>query len=454
MLGEEHISKLLVKFSIPAIIGMMVTAIYNVVDRIFLGNGVGQLAIGGVYLNLPIVLSMMAFSMLVGLGGNSIASIRLGQNRKDQAEKILGTSFSLIILISVTLSVLLYFNLERLLVLFGASETILPYAKEYGEILVLFGPFNMIGFALNNFIRGEGNPKVAMATMFIGAISNIILDYVFIFIFDMGVKGAALATGIGQFLSFLWTIRYFTIGKSLLKIVPKDMKLETYYIKEIISLGITPFSMQLVFSLVSVGFNHQLQKYGGDLATSSMAIIDSIGQLVFMPIFGINQGLQPIVGFNYGAKKYRRVQNALRLSLKYATIYLSLGWLVMMLFPETLVGVFVKDSASFEAIKPIAVPGLRIYNSMTFMLGFQFVGSGLFQSIGKARVGFILSMTRQLIFLMPLLFILPIFLNINGIWTAMAVSDLLSTLVTTYFLIKSNFLTHNFEKDGEFVVGI
>lgn len=259
MLGEEHISKLLVKFSIPAIIGMMVTAIYNVVDRIFLGNGVGQLAIGGVYLNLPIVLSMMAFSMLVGLGGNSIASIRLGQNRKDQAEKILGTSFSLIILISVTLSVLLYFNLERLLVLFGASETILPYAKEYGEILVLFGPFNMIGFALNNFIRGEGNPKVAMATMFIGAISNIILDYVFIFIFDMGVKGAALATGIGQFLSFLWTIRYFTIGKSLLKIVPKDMKLETYYIKEIISLGITPFSMQLVFSLVSVGFNHQLQ---------------------------------------------------------------------------------------------------------------------------------------------------------------------------------------------------
>lgn len=160
MLGEEHISKLLVKFSIPAIIGMMVTAIYNVVDRIFLGNGVGQLAIGGVYLNLPIVLSMMAFSMLVGLGGNSIASIRLGQNRKDQAEKILGTSFSLIILISVTLSVLLYFNLERLLVLFGASETILPYAKEYGEILVLFGPFNMIGFALNNFIREKVTLKL------------------------------------------------------------------------------------------------------------------------------------------------------------------------------------------------------------------------------------------------------------------------------------------------------
>src|SRR5699024_4895541 len=250
MLGEEDVKSLLLKFSIPAIVGMLVNALYNVVDQIFIGKGVGSLGIAGVFIGNPVALILMAFSMLVGIGGNSLVSIRLGQNRNEDAQKILGNAFVLLIIISLILSTLGLIFLEPMLTFFGASETILPYSMAYMTIILLGAPLQAIGFGLNNFIRGEGNPKTAMTTMLIGAILNTILDPIFIFVFDMGIRGAALATVIAQGVSATWVLSYFFGDKSMLKLKRENMKLDIDIIKEIISIGFAPFSMQLAASTV------------------------------------------------------------------------------------------------------------------------------------------------------------------------------------------------------------
>ena len=298
--------KLLIKFSIPAIVGMLVNALYNIVDRIFIGNSVGSIGIGAIFVGSPVTLILMAFSTLVGVGANSLSSIRLGEDKKDEAELILGNAFVLLFIISSTLSVLGLTFIEPLLKIFGANENILPYSIAYLSIILIGAPFQSLGFGINNFIRGEGNPRVAMTTMLIGAILNVILDYTFIFIFDMGIKGAALATIIAQIVSAIWVISYFLGSKSMLKLKRKNIRLQKDIVKNILSIGLAPFSMHLASSMVTVILNNSLNTYGGDVAISSMGVIHSITMFILMPIFGINQGAQPIIGFNYGAKKYDR----------------------------------------------------------------------------------------------------------------------------------------------------
>jgi putative MATE family efflux protein len=428
-LGEESIGKLLLKFSIPAIVGMLVNALYNVVDRIFIGQ-VDTLALSGVTITFPISIIIMAFGMLVGIGAAALISIRLGQQKKEEAEHILGNAFTLIIIISLMVTAIGLIFLEPMLLKFGASSETLPYAKQYITIILIGVVFQTIGFGLNNTIRAEGNPRIAMYTMLIGGILNTILDPIFIFVFHMGVKGAAIATVISQIVNTIWVLYYFLGGKSVLKIHYKNLKLDIKVVKSIFAIGMSPFLMQLAASLVTIISNKSLVEYGGDVALGAMGAIMSIAMLVLMPIFGINQGCQPIIGYNYGAQKYDRVKRALKLAILAATSVTTTGFIIIQLFPKQLISIFNKDPKLIS----IGVQGIRIYLFMIPVIGFQIISSNYFQAIGKAKISIFLSLSRQVIILIPLLFILPKFFGLNGVWVSSPSADALSSILTASFL--------------------
>ncbi len=432
-LGTDSIGKLLLKFSIPAIIGMIVNALYNIVDKIFLGQ-VSSLAIGGVHLTYPLSLIIMAFAMLIGMGGNSLSSIRLGEGRREESKKILGNSFSLLIIISIILSAIILLFLEPILIILGGTDILMPYATDYMRIIAIGLPFQMIGFGLNYFIRGEGSPSIAMWTMLIGAITNIILDYLFVIILNFGVKGAALATIIGQFLSMIWVLMFFFGKKTSIRITLFNMKLRLYTIKEILSLGLAPFGMQLASSLVITIFNLQLVKFGNDNAISAMGIVQSISTMAFMPVFGMNQGSQPILGYNYGAKKYERVKKTLKLAVIAATVYITLCYIIIMVAPELLIKMFIVNADDIDIVMPITVEGLKVSSLVLPVLGFQILSANYFQATGKPIIGVILSLSRQLIVLLPVLLILPKIWGLFGVWLAYPVSDFISFLLTAAFI--------------------
>ena len=432
-LEEESIGKLLMKFSIPAIIGMLVNALYNIVDRIFIGKGIGGIGIAGIAVGYPVALILMAFSMLIGLGANALISIRLGQKREKDAELILGNAMTSLIVISAIISVLGLIFLEPILTLFGASKNVLPYSLDYMRIILIGAPFQAVGFGMNNFIRGEGNPKTAMATMLIGAILNTILDPIFIFSFHMGIKGAAYATILSQAVSAIWVLSYFLGDNSLLKRRKENLKIQSNIIKEIITIGLAPFSMQIAASMVTVLLNNSLKNYGGDIAISAMGIINSITMLILMPIFGINQGSQPIIGYNYGAKNYDRVKKALKLAILFATCIVTAGFIVVQIIPAKLISLFVKKS-EVEMIQ-VASKGIRIYLAMLPVIGFQIVSSNYFQATGKPKQSMLLSLSRQVLILIPALLIMPKFFGLKGVWLASPVSDLISAIITAIFLI-------------------
>ena len=435
-LGSEPIISLLMKFSIPAIVGMLVNALYNIVDRIFIGRGVGGVAIGGLYLGMPIMLIIMAFGMLVGIGGNTLVSIKLGQNKENEANQIASNSLTLLVLIGVGLSVLGLIFLNPMLKLFGASASNIGYATDYLKIILIGAPFNVIGFGMNNFIRGEGNPKIAMFTMLIGAFSNIILDYIFIFPFNMGVQGAALATIISQLISTTWVLYYFYSKKSVLSIKRKYMKLQSLLVKKIVLNGFAPFSMQIAASMVTALYNTNLQAFGGDLATSSMGVINSVSMMVLMPVFGINQGSQPIMGYNYGATKYSRVKKTVIYASLAATLVTTLGFLIVQFFPSQIITLFVGKDGSKELLD-IAVPGIRILLSMFPIIGFQIVSTSYFQATGRPKYAMFLSMSRQVLILIPALLILPQIFGLTGVWMSGALADLLSSIITAVLIINS-----------------
>lgn len=433
-LEEESIGKLLMKFSIPAIIGMLVNALYNIVDRIFIGKGVGSIGIAGIAVGYPVALILMAFSMLIGLGANALISIRLGQKREKDAELILGNAMTSLIVISIVISVLGLIFLEPILTLFGASKNVLPYSLDYMRIILVGAPFQAVGFGMNNFIRGEGNPKIAMATMLIGAILNTILDPIFIFSFNMGIKGAAYATILSQAVSAIWVLSYFLGSNSLLKIRKENLKIQSNIIKEIVTIGLAPFSMQIAASMVTVLLNNNLKNYGGDVAISAMGTINSITMLILMPIFGINQGSQPIIGYNYGAKNYDRVKKTLKLAIFFATCIVTTGFIITQTIPAKLISLFVKKS-EVEMIQ-VAAKGIRIYLSMLPVIGFQIVSSNYFQATGKPKQSMLLSLSRQVLILIPALLIMPKLFGLKGVWLASPVSDLIASIITAIFLIK------------------
>lgn len=430
-LGEEKVSKLLLKFSIPAIVGMLVNALYNVVDRIFIGNSVGSVGIAGITIGFPIMLVIMAFAMLIGIGANALISIRLGEQRKEEAELILGNAMILLIGTAAVISILGLIFIEPLLRIFGASEAVLPYAKQYLSIILLGTVVQSVGFGMNNFIRAEGNPKIAMLTMLIGAILNTILDPIFIFIFGWGIRGAAIATVLSQVASTAWVLHHFLGGGSTLKIHAKNLKLHMNIVGKILALGTAPFLMQMAASVLNAIMNKSLTVYGGDIAVSGMGVVMSITMLILMPIFGINQGAQPIIGYNYGAKKFDRVKKALKLAILAATTIASVGFVITRVFTAQLIAVFNRTDAGLLAFGTRAI---SIYLIFLPIIGFQIVSANYFQAVGKPKHASFLSLSRQVLLLIPALLILPRYFGLDGVLMAGPVADLVSSIVTGIFL--------------------
>lgn len=435
MLGEEKISKLLMEFSIPAIIGMVVTTLYNIVDRIYIGNipGIGTQALAGLAITMPIMTIIMAFGMLIGIGTSARISLKLGEHKKEEAENHLGNAVTLIVIASMIITVVGLVFMDNILNLFGASPDTEIYARQYMQIIFIGTIFNMLGFGLNHSIRSDGSPKVAMLSMLIGAGANIVLDPVFIFIFGMGVRGAAIATVISQIVSAVWIVFYFTKGKGTLKIRKENLALKRAIVLSIFSIGMSPFSMQVAQSIVQILANNSLKEYGGDHAIAAMAIINSIAMIFMMPIFGLNQGSQPIIGYNYGAKKYKRVKDTVKYAAIVATIIVTVGWIVTQVTPQILIKLFNRD---VELVK-IGSSGMRIFLFMLPVVGFQVISSNYFQSIGKAKVSMFLSLLRQVLILIPCLIILPKIFGLVGVWLAGAVADGLASLITGIFFFTS-----------------
>jgi len=431
-LGEEKISKLLVNLSLPATIGMMVTALYNLVDTIFVGRGVGAIAIGGLTIAFPIQMVIMAFAQMIGIGAASAISRSLGAKDIEKADYVAGNSFLCVIVLSSTIAAIGLIFTEPMLRLFGSTETILPYATDYITIILWGSIFFSFAMSSNNLIRAEGNAKVAMAAMLIGAILNMILDPIFIFIFKLGIKGAALATIISQFISFLYILKYLYSGKSSLKIKLHHLKPRMHIITEIFTVGFAAFARMVTGSIVAIIVNNSLRIFGGDIALIIIGILHRVIMFLFMPLFGVVQGMQPIVGFNYGAKKFDRVKEAIKLSLIITTTIVTFGWLIAELFPFAIIGVFTRDAEVIEKGSTI----MRIILSMIPVIGIQIVGAALFQSLGKAVPSLILSLLRQVLLFIPLVIILPRVLGLGllGIWIAYPAADILSVILTTLFL--------------------
>jgi len=432
-MGEERISRLLLRFSIPAITGMTINALYNVVDRMFIGRGVGADALSGLTIGFPIMLVLMAFSMLVGLGATALISIRLGENRKGTAELILGNAVTLFFVLALLMTVLGSIFLRPLLIIFGASNVVLPYATSYMRI-ILFGVFFMnIGFGMNHFIRAEGNPKIAMITMILGAVVNIILDAIFIFGFNMGVQGAALATVIAQLCAATWIFSYFLGKKSTLRFRIRNLIPRIFIVKSIMALGSSFFMMQIAASVIWLFLNRALVYHGGDTAIAAMGIIHSITMFVLMPCFGINQGAQPIIGFNFGARKYKRVKKVLLRANGFATLICLTGFIIIMFFPTQLVSFFSKDNQELIAI---GSHGIRLFLMMLPVIGFQIVSTSYFQATGKPLMAMFLTLSRQVILFLPFVLILPYFWGLDGVWLSSPFSDIGATLLTTFFLLR------------------
>jgi len=430
-LGNEKISKLLFRFSLPAIVGMLVNAIYNVVDRIFIGHGVGSLGIAGVTIGFPVMLVVMAFSMLIGIGATSLLSIKLGEDNQEEAELILGNGIILLVLISLIISVIGLLFLTPLLTLFGASKDVLPYARQYMEIILIGTVFMSTGFGMSNFIRAEGNPMVAMYTMLIGAILNIILNPIFIFTFGWGIRGAAVATVLARTISSAWIVYYYARGKSVLKIHAANFKLQLPVLTQILAIGAAPFAMQLANSVLQVVLNNSLRIYGGDVAIAGMGVVFSIMTLMFMPVIGITQGAQPIIGFNYGAHNFDRVKEALKQAIIAATIIVVLGYTVTRIWPEAFIALFNKEDTQ---LMEFGSRTLVVFLAALPVIGFQIVGANYFQAVGKPRQSMILTLSRQVLLLIPLLLILPRFYGLDGVLYAGPIADVGSALLTGIWL--------------------
>jgi len=432
-LRNANIGRLILKYFIPAFVGVFVNALYNIVDRIFIGQGVGAEALSGISVIFPVMLIMMAFGMLIGVGASVYVSINLGRDDMKRAEQTLGTGFSMMVLVSIVIMVVTYILKDPILRSFGSTDETFQYASDYLDIILAGTPFMVIGFSLNNVIRSEGNARIAMVSMIISAGTNIILDPIFIFWLGMGVKGAAFATIISMFVLMVWVLAHFRGKRSVVKLRKSNVNINRGILMEITAIGMAPFSMQIANSVVQGLLNKKLIDYGGDLAVGAMGIVNSVISLVIMAIVAINMASQPIIGFNYGAKSVSRVKEALRISLIAATIIGVGAFAFIEALPGVIVRLFNSDS---QELYNISVNGLRLVILAFPLVGFQVVASHFFQAVGKARIAMFATLFRQVIGLIPLLFILPGFWGINGIWIAYPIADSMAALVVSFLLVR------------------
>ncbi|MEN6391333.1 MAG: MATE family efflux transporter [Syntrophomonas sp.] len=429
-LGEEKISRLLWQFSLPSIMSAIAGSAYVIIDRIFVGQMVGAQAIAGISLTMPISFIILAFVMLVAAGSGTLVSIRLGEGRQDEAEAILGNAVTLIGIISIVTTGLLLILIDKILIALGGSPAILPYATEFIRIILLGSVFQYIVSALPAIIRAEGDPRTSMNIVLINVGVNIFLDFVFIYLLGWAVKGVAIATVMAQTASSVFAFWYFCGPKSVLRLRARNLPIRLEIVKEMMSVGMAPFVMQMAASIVYSLFNQNLARYGGDTAIGAYGIINVMLVFLILPVNGIIMGVQPIIGFNYGAGRYDRVIEALKDAIIAATVVTSTGFIILQLFPGQLLGVFT-DNSSFLTV---GSRGMRLMIIMLPVIGFQMVSSSFFQAIGKARTALGLALLRQVLILIPALIILPRFFHLNGIWIASPLSDGLAVIVTILVL--------------------
>lgn len=430
-LGTKNIRKLLFSMAFPAIAAQLINLLYNLVDRVYIGHipEVGAMALTGVGVTFPIIMLISAFAALVSMGGAPKASIMMGKGDQESAEKILGNSTSALVIISLTITIIVSLFAEKMLLTFGASENTLGYGMDYIKIYAYGTIFVQLALGLNAFITAQGFAKISMMTVTIGAVINIILDPIFIFYFNMGVRGAAFATVISQGISAIWVIKFLTGDKTLLKIKKKNLKLEAKVLLPILALGLSPFIMQSTESLITIIFNSSLQRYGGDLAVGAMTILTSVMQFSLLPLVGLTQGAQPIISFNYGARNRERVKRSFLLLLKSSLLYSTLVWASVILFPQ----IFIKLFTSNLDLINLTIPSIRIYMAVSFMFGIQLSCQQAFISLGNAKVSIFLALLRKLILLIPLVYILPIFFEnkVKAVFLAEPIADFLAVTVTS-----------------------
>ena len=430
-LETGSISKLLFKMSVPAILAQVVNLLYNMVDRMYIGRipGEGALALTGIGLVFPIIILITAFAALVSMGAAPRASIMLGKGDKEGAEKTLGNSFTALIIVSIVLTGTILIFGKDIIMLFGGSEATIGYALEYINIYALGTIFVQIALGLNAFITAQGFASISMKTILIGAILNIILDPIFIFTFNMGVRGAALATIISQGVSALWVIWFLLGNKTMINIKKKNLKLEKNIILPSLFLGLSPFIMQFTESILAVVFNTSLQKYGGDLAVGTMTILTSVMQFSLLPLVGLTQGSQPIISYNYGAGNLDRVKDTFKLLLKSALVYSTSLWFIIMFKPSVFAKIFTTDQNLINMV----IPSLRIFMSMSFLFSIQIAFQQTFIALDNAKTSIFLALLRKVILLIPLIYILPMFLEnkVNAVFIAEPVSDTISVIITS-----------------------
>ena len=429
-LEKGNIKRLFLQYALPAIIATTATSFYNIIDRIFIGQGVGQgvgpLAISGLALTFPIMNLGTALGTLVGAGSSAIISIRMGEKRQEEAIQTLGNAFVLNIIIGLAFSVLALIFHNPLLYLFGASDATLPYARDFMSIILLGNVITHLFFGLNNIIRASGYPTKAMISLLLTIGVNIILAPLFIFAFHWGIKGAATATVISQSIGLIWVLSHFISSTPYVHFTRHCFRLSWRIIGSVFSIGVAPFLIHCCACLIAILMNWQLGQYGGDLAIGAFGIINSIISLLIMIMFGFTQGMQPIVGYNWGAKQHNRALEAFKLTIYYATAVAVIGFLAAECFPRFIARWFTTD----KELIAITAKGLRIYVLCLAVVGFQVVTTNFFQSIGKAGISIFLSITRQLLFLTPFLLFLPPLLGLDGVWLSTPAADLISAIVT------------------------
>jgi len=435
-LGTQPVGKLLLRYAIPAVVAMTASSLYNMVDRIFIGHigdggATGALALSGLAITFPVMNLSAAFGAMVGVGGSTLMSIRLGQRDYPTAERVLGNVVSLNIILGVLLGILGIVFIDPLLLFFGASEQSLPYAREYMFVILLGNPITHLYLGLNSELRALGHPNVAMLATIATVVANSILDPIFIFTLGMGIRGAAIATVLAQIiaLAFVWVM--LSRKSDLIHLHSGIYGLRKRIVKNILAIGLSPFFMQLCACLVVILINKALQRHGGDIAIAAYGIVNGITFVFLMVVTGITQGMQPIAGYNFGARQFDRVTLVLKYSMLYATIVMCLSFLVCFFFPHIPVALFTKD----DALTSIACRGMRIVVLLHPLIGAQIVAGTFFQCIGQVKKSIFLSVSRQLLFLVPFLLIFPNFWGTDGVWWSITASDGITVITSAILLL-------------------
>ena len=430
---DRTISRLLTKFSAPAVAGMFVMALHNIISRIYIGHSVGALGIAGIAIVFPLAILFMALSVLIGIGSNALFSIYLGRKDEEKARYTLGNAVVYLSLVAVFALIISYIFLKDILVAFGATPEILPYAITYTKPLLIGNAMAMVTMGLNHFIRSSGHPKTAMATQIIGAFINLILAPLFIFVFDMGMAGAAWAVVCGQICSSVWVMVFLIGKKTKYRLQLKYLNTDLILFTDSIKIGFSQFIFQLATSLLNIILNHSLVKYGGNLAVSAMGIVIAINTIIIMPVIGISQGAQPLVGYNYGARKYNTAIQTLKMAIRWSVIVTVIGFLLTEIFAKQFVSIF---NSTDKALIDMAASALRYFNIMLPLVPMQILTTAFFQATNKPLKALILSLSRQVLLLIPAVLVLPLFWGLKGVFIATPVADFVSIVLSSYMLRK------------------